>query len=93
MSVHRSNRDRLRHVDVKLHFLRDLVRNGHVKLFKCAGPQNVSDALTKSLPRPAFEKHREFLVGTSLRVPFSAFYAKVTRALVLHVESLCGLCH
>ena len=57
------------YVDVKVHFLRDLVRDGHVKLLKCEGPQNVSDTLTKSLPRPAFEKHREFMVGT--RVPFS----------------------
>jgi hypothetical protein len=47
-----------------------------VKLLKCAGPQKVSDALTKSLPRPAFEKHGEFMVGT--RVPFSAFYTTVT---------------
>ncbi len=46
---------------------------------KYAGPQNVSDALTKSLPRPAFEKHREFMVGT--RVPFSAFYAKATKTI------------
>jgi hypothetical protein len=64
---------------VKAHFLRDLVRDGHVKLMKCAGPQNVSDALTKSLPRPAFEKHREFMVGT--RVPFSAFYTTVTKTI------------
>ncbi len=35
----------------------------------------MSDNLTKSLSRPAFEKHREFMVGT--RVPFSAFYAGV----------------
>jgi hypothetical protein len=79
MSENPTNRDRSRHVDVKVHFLRDLVRDGHVKLLKCAGPQNVSDALTKSLPRPAFEKHREFMVGT--RVPFSAFYAKATTAI------------
>ncbi len=46
-----------------------------MKLIKCVGTQNVSDALTKSLPRPAFEKHREFMVGT--RVSFSAFYAGV----------------
>jgi hypothetical protein len=32
-----------------------------VKLIKCEGPLNVSDALTKSLPRQAFEKHREFM--------------------------------
>jgi hypothetical protein len=33
----------------------------------------------KSFPRPAFEKHREFMVGT--RVPFSAFYAKATTTI------------
>jgi hypothetical protein len=76
MSENPTNRDRSRHVDVKVHFLRDLVRDGHVKPLKCVGPQNVSDTLTKSLPRPAFEKHREFMVGT--RVPFSALYAKAT---------------
>jgi hypothetical protein len=63
MSETTTSRDQSRHVDVKVHFLRDLVRDGHVKLLKCAGPQNVSDALTKSLPRPAFEKHREFMAG------------------------------
>ncbi len=64
---------------MQVHFLRDLVRDGHVKLLKRAGPQNVSDTLTKSLPRPAFEKHRECMIGT--RVRFSAFYAKATKAI------------
>ena len=63
MSENTTNRDRSRHVDVKVHSLRDLVRDGH--------------ALTKNLPRPAFEKHREFMVGT--RLPFSAFYTKMTK--------------
>ena len=70
-----TNRDRSRHVDVKVHYLRDLVRDGRVKLVKCAGTQNVSDALTKSLARPAFEKHREHMWGT--RVPFSVFFSTV----------------
>ena len=56
-------------------YLRDLVRDGHVKLVKCAGTQNVSDALTKSLDRPDFEKHRDYMWGT--RVPFSAFFSTV----------------
>jgi hypothetical protein len=34
--------------------------------------QNVADALTKSLPRPALSKHRQYMWGT--RIPFSAFY-------------------
>jgi hypothetical protein len=61
--------------DVKVHYLRDLVHDGNVKLVKCAGTQNVSDSLTQSLVRPAFEKHREHMWGT--RVPFSAFFSTV----------------
>ncbi len=70
-----TNLDRSRHVDVKVHYLRDLLRDGHVKLVKCAGTQNVSDTLTKSLVRPDFEKHREYMWGT--RVHFSDFFSTV----------------
>jgi hypothetical protein len=35
-----------------------------IKLKKCAGTHNVADALTKSLPAPAFYKHRPWLTGT-----------------------------
>ena len=59
---------------VKVHYVRELVRVGHVKLVKCAGTLNVSDALTKSLARPAFEKHREYMWSS---VPFSAFFSTV----------------
>jgi len=70
MSENPTNRERSRHVDVRVHFLRDMVRDGSVNLIKCAGTQNVADALTKSLPRPAFQKHREFLkVQTNLSLP------------------------
>ncbi len=78
MSENLTNRDRSRHVDVKVHYLLDLVRDGHVKFVKCAGTQHVSYALTKCLARPAFEKHqcnREHMWGT--RVPFSAFFSTV----------------
>jgi hypothetical protein len=75
MSENPTNRDRLRHVDVKVHYLHDLVHDGHVKLVKCTGTQNVSDVLTKSFTRPAFQKHREHMWGT--RVPFSAFFSTV----------------
>ena len=61
VSENPTNLNRSRHVDVKAHFLRDLVRDGHIKLVKCAGTQNVSDALTKSLSRPAFQKHEEYI--------------------------------
>ena len=48
MSKNLTNRDRSRHVDVKVHYLRDLVHNGHVQLVKCSGTRNVSDALNNN---------------------------------------------
>ncbi len=51
--------------------------------------ENVSDVLTKSLPRPAFEKHREYMIGT--RVPFSVFYAgtvNLSRPIMTYVIKL-----
>ena len=75
MSENLTKRDRSRHVDVEVLFLRDIVRDGHVKLVKCAGTQNVSDAFTKSLAGAAIKNHGEYMWGT--RVPFSAFFSAV----------------
>jgi hypothetical protein len=72
MSENPANRERTRHVDTRVHYLRELVRDGHVKFLKCAGPQNVADALTRSLPRPALARHWPYMWDT--RIPFSAFY-------------------
>eukprot|EP00961_Rhodomonas_salina_P201656 2720292-Rhodomonas_salina.1 len=52
-----------------------MVRDGLLKLKKCAGTQNVADALTKSLQGPSFQKHHEYLYGS--RVPFEAFRVSI----------------
>ena len=44
MSENPTTRERSRLVDVRVHFFRDMVRDGAVKLIKCAGTQNVADA-------------------------------------------------
>jgi hypothetical protein len=56
-----THRDHCRHVDVKVHFLRDPARDGHVKLVKCAGTQNVSECLRRldEKFRPAFDNWRD----------------------------------
>ena len=61
MSETPANRDRTWHVDTRVYYLRELVRDGHVKLLKCTGPQKVVDALTKSLPSPAHAKHQQHM--------------------------------
>ena len=65
MSENPANRERTRHVDTRVHYLRVLVRDGHVKLLECGGPQNVADALTKSLPRPALGQTSAKHVGNT----------------------------
>jgi hypothetical protein len=57
-----------------------MVRDGSVKLIKCAGTQNVADALTKSLSRPAFHTHREFVKGAAQS--FAAFFASAYEPVV-----------
>eukprot|EP00961_Rhodomonas_salina_P063826 858023-Rhodomonas_salina.1 len=43
-----------RHINTRRYYVRDLVRDGFMTLVKCAGTQNVADALTKSLPGQAW---------------------------------------
>ena len=61
--------DRSRHIDTRKYFLRDLVRDKVVKLRHCPGTEMVADPLTKHVPRPTLERHRQWLMGT--HVPFS----------------------
>eukprot|EP00961_Rhodomonas_salina_P041554 559249-Rhodomonas_salina.1 len=62
------------HIDTRLYFLWDMVRDKVLKLAKCPGTENVTDALTKSVPGPTLAKHREYLLGT--HVPFKTYSVK-----------------
>ena len=75
MSENPAHPDRSRHINTRRWFLRDMVRDGVLKLAKCAGTQNVADAFTKSLPGPAYVKHRQYMWGS--RIPFEAFHCRV----------------
>ena len=72
MSKNPVNRERSRHIDTRVHHIRELCENGVLELTKVKGLNNVSDALTKSLPAPSYEKHRVYLWGS--RVPFDTMY-------------------
>ena len=49
---------RTKHIDIKYHFIRDLVEAGRIKLMYCASEEMVADMLTKGLPSQQFEKLR-----------------------------------
>jgi hypothetical protein len=55
-----------KHIDVKFHFLRDLVNDGVIKLIYCASENQIADIMTKPLKLEQFEKLREMLGVTDI---------------------------
>ena len=49
---------RTKHIDIKFHFIRDLVDSGRIKLAYCPSEDMVADMMTKGLPMVQFEKLR-----------------------------------
>ena len=54
---------RSKHIDTKLHFIRERVENKEVKIHYVPTEEMTADILTKSLPRVKVERHRTILLG------------------------------
>lgn len=52
---------RSKHIDVRFHYLRDLTREGKVKLVHCGSQDQIADIMTKPLKLDTFVKLRELL--------------------------------
>ena len=52
---------RTKHIDIKYHFIRDMVETGRVKLCYCASEHMIADMLTKGLSIKQFEKLRQLI--------------------------------
>ena len=53
--------DKLKHIEIKYHYIRDVVQRGVVKLLYVATEEQIADVLTKPLDRVKFEYFREKL--------------------------------
>ena len=53
--------DKSKHIEIKYHYIRDMVQRGAVKLQYVATDDQVADVLTKPLARLKFEYFRERL--------------------------------
>ena len=53
--------DNLKHIEIKYHFIRDMVQRGALKLQYVATEEHIADVLTKPLARVKFEYFREKL--------------------------------
>lgn len=63
------NHGRAKHIDIKYHFVKDLIKEGKIKLQYIESNDNIADIFTKALSKPSFEKHRKGLgLLTNLRL-------------------------
>ncbi|CAB1113034.1 unnamed protein product [Ectocarpus sp. CCAP 1310/34] len=52
-----------KHIDVRHHFLRELIERKEISAIHVPSPYQRADFLTKSLSKDAFESHREFVMN------------------------------
>lgn len=50
--------ERTKHIDVRLHFIRDVVADGSIVVTKIGTVENPADILTKTVPVKKFEEGR-----------------------------------
>ena len=77
---------RAKHIAIRFHFLRQHVENKEVVLKYVPSADNVADILTKPLPRAAFRKLRDLLMGEKAE-PFKYPY----EAALVDVKSEAGI--
>ena len=53
--------DRSKHIEIKYHYIKDMVQRGAVKLLYVAKEEHIADVLTNPLARLKFEYFREIL--------------------------------
>jgi len=52
---------RMKHIDIKYHFVREAVESGQVEIFFVPGTDNPADMFTKNLGRTLFERFQSKL--------------------------------
>ena len=78
--------DNLKHIDIKYHYIRDMVQRGEVKLHYVATDEQIADVLTKPLARVNLSTS-----GRSLLFSRSRFPPKGSDESVNHSDMVRGL--
>jgi hypothetical protein len=55
--------DRSKHIDYRVHALRERVKEGIVRLIDCSTTDMLADIFTKNLPAPDFQRHASVMAG------------------------------
>ncbi|KAH9103202.1 hypothetical protein LEN26_004754 [Aphanomyces euteiches] len=78
---------RTKHIDVRHHFIRDLVKQRIIKINYCQTNSMLADILTKALPKPKFEEHMPKLV-TSIPPSNNEETSRLEGSVEEHVASV-----
>jgi hypothetical protein len=88
-----SNNPRSKHIDVRYHFIRDMVDTGRVTILYCPTDLMTADILTKPLPTEKFKLHRNNLMTIDLHNDKTDLMHHKTGELIrptrLHSEGAC----
>ena len=61
--------DKSKHIEIKYHYIKDMVQRGAMKLQSVATDEQIADVLTKPLARVKFEYFKEKLGVLQIEVP------------------------
>jgi hypothetical protein len=61
MAKNPGNYTKTKHIDIRNHFIREKIADGMFGIEYCATESMIADIFTKALPRPAFERLRDYL--------------------------------
>ena len=67
LAVNQVMDSRVKHIDVRYHFIRQAVSDNLFELVKIDGKLNPADAFTKVIPLESFSRHRDVLQVLQLR--------------------------
>ena len=56
MSQHEDVQKRTKHIDMKYHVVKNLQKDGVIKMIYCPSTEMLADVMTKPLPKPRFEE-------------------------------------
>lgn len=67
LSYNPEGHNKSKHVDIKFHYIQDLVERKQFQIEQCSTKQQTADICTKALPIESFEFHRKNLQMMSLQ--------------------------
>ena len=63
IALQNCSKNRTRYILTKVHYIRELQQNGTILLKHISTNFQTADALTKALPGPLFNQHKQYLMG------------------------------